>query len=106
MMVKIDMTATEYLTLAPEERKRLAAKRSRERSRARRRGDEVPPTIEEELGLKRKKEPKPKKQEQKPEDRVYHDHDGNEISYEQWKEQVLHPVVFAPRGPVPTGFQL
>ena len=45
------MTQDEYLALPIADRKRLAAKRSQERSAARRKGLPLPPTLAEELGL-------------------------------------------------------
>jgi len=47
----ISMNQEEYLALPIADRKRLAAKRSQERSAARRKGLPLPPTLAEEMGL-------------------------------------------------------
>lgn len=56
------LTAEKYFSLNPKERKKLAAVRSAERARAKRAGMPLPPTIQEELGLKTARPPKAKGQ--------------------------------------------
>lgn len=101
----LDMDLTTYLTLPPENRKRLAAKRSRERARARTKEEEIPPTIEEELGLKRRKSPKEKKAVVEPGTRKYFDANGKELTHAQLVDRLSNPVVLAPCGEVPSVYR-
>ena len=58
MAYPLGMDASVFLALDPKEKKRLAAERSRMRGEAQKAGTAIPPTIAEELGLSKAKEPR------------------------------------------------